>query len=86
MYVKHSGESLCKCLRRVESEVCFSISNSTSNIWICSALSHEDRKPEAAKYLRRAVAFNPSFKVYLEELENDDNFSSDLVNSRRGDY
>ena len=65
---------------------CFNISNCTLNIWFCSALSHEDRKAEAAKYLRRAVAFNPSYKVYLEELENEDSFASDLVNSRRGDY
>ncbi|WOG84362.1 hypothetical protein DCAR_0103545 [Daucus carota subsp. sativus] len=55
-------------------------------VMLASALSHEDRKAEAAKYLRRAVAFNPSYKVYLEELENEDSFASDLVNSRRGDY
>lgn len=55
-------------------------------VMLASALSHEDRKAEAAKYLRRAVAYNPSYNVYLEELENEDNFATDLVNSRRGDY
>ncbi|KAG6703279.1 hypothetical protein I3842_07G076000 [Carya illinoinensis] len=52
-----------------------------------SALYNEGRKTEAAKYLRLAAAYNPAYNEYLEECENDDdNFVSDLVSSRRGDY
>lgn len=54
---------------------------------LCSALTNEGRKVEAAKYLRKAVAYDPTNKVYLEQLENEeDNFVNDLVDSRRGDY
>lgn len=57
------------------------------NTWLSSALYNEGRKTEAAKYLRLAAAYNPAYNEYLEQCENDDdNFVSDLVSSRRGDY
>ncbi|EEF50069.1 ALBINO3-like protein 2, chloroplastic [Ricinus communis] len=55
-------------------------------IFLASALYNEGRKAEAANYLRLAVAFNPAFKELLEQCENDEEFGSDLVNSRRRDY
>lgn len=56
--------------------------------WIFfSALVNEGRKAEALKYLRLAVAYNPAYKELLEQCENEDEeFGSDLVNSRRRDY
>ncbi|CAK9156326.1 unnamed protein product [Ilex paraguariensis] len=54
---------------------------------LASALYKEGRKAEAAKYLRLAAAYNPAYNVYLEQCEDDeDDFVSDLVNSRREDY
>lgn len=56
-------------------------------VMLASALTNEGRRVEAAKYLRKAVAYDPANKVYLEQLENEeDNFVNDLVDSRRGDY
>lgn len=54
---------------------------------LLSALFDGGRKAEAGKLLRMLVAYDPSYKVYLEEFEKDqDNFASDLASSRRGDY
>lgn len=52
-----------------------------------SALLDSGRKAEALKFLRLVVAYNPNYNYLLEEVENEeDNFASDLVNSRRRDY
>ncbi|GLT55387.1 hypothetical protein SLA2020_285150 [Shorea laevis] len=56
-------------------------------VLLASALYNDGRKAEAAKYLRMAAAYNPAYNEYLEQCENDeDNFVTDLVSSRRGDY
>ncbi|KAK4602008.1 hypothetical protein RGQ29_011191 [Quercus rubra] len=56
-------------------------------VLLASALYNEGRKTEAANYLRSAAAYNPAYKEYLEQCENDEDvFVSDLVSSRRGDY
>lgn len=58
-------------------------------VWVFSALSNVGRKAEALKYLRLAAAYNPDYKEYLEQYENeneDENFVGDLVGSRRRDY
>ncbi|KAL0015511.1 hypothetical protein SO802_002580 [Lithocarpus litseifolius] len=56
-------------------------------VLLASALYNEGRKTEAANYLRYAAAYNPAYKEYLEQCENDEDvFVSDLVSSRRGDY
>lgn len=68
----------------------FSISSCNQfvhNLDFFSALVNEGRKAEALKYLRLAVAYNPAYKELLEQCENEDEeFGSDLVNSRRRDY
>ncbi|KAJ4972563.1 hypothetical protein NE237_005737 [Protea cynaroides] len=46
---------------------------------LASALYDDERKTEAAKYLRMAVAYNPAYSVYLEQCEDDDN----LINTQR---
>ncbi|WRX25198.1 hypothetical protein QQP08_017685 [Theobroma cacao] len=54
---------------------------------LSSALLDSGRKAEALKFLRLVVAYNPNYNYLLEEVENEeDNFASDLVNSRRRDY
>ncbi|KAG5529132.1 hypothetical protein RHGRI_029715 [Rhododendron griersonianum] len=54
---------------------------------LASALYSEHRKPEAAKLLRMAAAYDPSYSVYLEQCEKDEvDLVSDLASSRRGDY
>ncbi|KDP30050.1 hypothetical protein JCGZ_18574 [Jatropha curcas] len=58
-----------------------------SLVKLASCLSIEGRKAEAVEYLRAAVAYNPAYKEFLEQCENDeDEFGSDLVDSRRRDY
>uniref|UniRef100_A0A5B6YGX5 Uncharacterized protein n=2 Tax=Davidia involucrata TaxID=16924 RepID=A0A5B6YGX5_DAVIN len=58
-----------------------------SLVLLASALYGEGRKTEAAKYLRMAAAYNSDYNELLEQCENDeDDFVSDLVKSRRGDY
>ncbi|XP_050223556.1 ALBINO3-like protein 2, chloroplastic [Mercurialis annua] len=52
-------------------------------VFLASGLYNEGRKAEAANYLRLAVAFNPAFEELLKQCENDDDFGSDLINSRR---
>ncbi|KAJ4825178.1 hypothetical protein Tsubulata_022545 [Turnera subulata] len=55
-------------------------------VLLASALYNQDRRAEAARYLRLAVAFDPNYKELLEQCEKDDeSFVGDLVNSRRGD-
>lgn len=57
------------------------------SVGFLSALYGEGRKAEAAKYLRLAVAYDPSYNEFLEQCEKDeDSFVDDLVSSRRGDY
>ncbi|MCI40017.1 ALBINO3-like protein, partial [Trifolium medium] len=41
------------------------------------------QKAEAAKYLRLVVAYNPGYKKFLEQCEQDDDLTSDLARSRR---
>ncbi|XVF30398.1 hypothetical protein REPUB_Repub16aG0053800 [Reevesia pubescens] len=54
---------------------------------LSSALLDVGRKAEALKYLRLVVAYNPSYKYLLEEVENEeDDFASNLASSRRRDY
>ncbi|XP_047328489.1 ALBINO3-like protein 2, chloroplastic [Impatiens glandulifera] len=56
-------------------------------VMLASALYRVGRKAEAAKYLRHAVAYDSAYSDLLAQCENEkDDFSSDLVNSRRGDY
>lgn len=44
------------------------------------------RKAEALKHLRKASAYDSSYDKYLKDAENDDDdFVSDLANTRRGD-
>lgn len=69
----------------MESILFYTISNLVA--WIFSALYSEHRKPEAAKLLRMAAAYDPSYSVYLEQCEKDEvDLVSDLASSRRGDY
>ncbi|KDP34632.1 hypothetical protein JCGZ_11950 [Jatropha curcas] len=58
-----------------------------SLVKLASCLSIEGLKAEAVEYLRAAVAYNPAYKEFLEQCENDEEeFGSDLVDSRRRDY
>lgn len=54
-------------------------------VLLASALFGEGRKTEALKYLRMAAAYDSKYNTYLKECENED-FISDLTNSRRRDY
>lgn len=56
-------------------------------LMLASALTNEGRKAEAEKYLRMAAAYNSTYNLYLEQLQNEeDHFVSNLVNSKRGDH
>ncbi|KAM7524401.1 hypothetical protein LguiA_014303 [Lonicera macranthoides] len=56
-------------------------------VLFASSLYNQGHKAEAAKYLQMAAAYSPEYKSYLEDCENgDDNFVSDLAESRRRDY
>ncbi|XP_031400004.1 ALBINO3-like protein 2, chloroplastic isoform X2 [Punica granatum] len=56
-------------------------------VLLASALFKEGRRAEAAKYLRRAAAYDSRYDQLLEQCEKEtQNFVRDLVNSRRGDY
>ncbi|KAG7029926.1 ALBINO3-like protein 3, mitochondrial [Cucurbita argyrosperma subsp. argyrosperma] len=56
-------------------------------VLLASALYNEGRKAEATKYLQSAAAYNPAYKEYLDQCEDDnDKLVGDLVSSRRGDY
>ncbi|XP_012569178.1 ALBINO3-like protein 2, chloroplastic [Cicer arietinum] len=50
---------------------------------LASTLYDAGQKAEAAKYLRPVVAFNPAYKKFLEQCEQDEDFASDLARSRR---
>lgn len=43
-----------------------------SHYFVCSAIFNEGRREEAAKYLRRVVAYDPSFSELLKQCEEDD--------------
>ncbi|KAI4369333.1 hypothetical protein MLD38_017782 [Melastoma candidum] len=56
-------------------------------VLLASALYRQGSKAEAAKYLRMAVAYDPSYSNLLKQCEQDDTELVDgLVNSRRGNY
>lgn len=56
-------------------------------VLLASALYNEGRKAEASKYLQSAAAYNPAYKEYLDQCEDDnDKLVGHLVSSRRGDY
>ncbi|KAJ0079893.1 hypothetical protein Patl1_24093 [Pistacia atlantica] len=56
-------------------------------VLLSSALYNVGRKAEAVKHLRLAAAYNPEYNELLQQCENDDDdFTSDLSSSRRGDY
>ncbi|XP_024013632.1 ALBINO3-like protein 3, mitochondrial isoform X2 [Eutrema salsugineum] len=46
-----------------------------------SAIFNEGRREEAAKYLRRVVAYDPSFKELLKQCEEDDDDTTTIANS-----
>ncbi|KAJ1443538.1 Tetratricopeptide-like helical domain superfamily [Sesbania bispinosa] len=50
---------------------------------LASTLFDAGQKAEAAKYLRRVVAYKPAYKKFLEQCEQDEDFASDLARSRR---
>ncbi|KAL1807320.1 hypothetical protein ACET3Z_030388 [Daucus carota] len=53
-------------------------------LMLASALVNEGRKPEAEKYLNKAVAYSSAYNVYLEHLhKEDDHIVSDMVNNKR---
>ncbi|GAB4855825.1 hypothetical protein Ancab_024469 [Ancistrocladus abbreviatus] len=54
---------------------------------LASTLSNVGRKDEAVKYLQMVIAYDAKCRIYMEQLENDqDDFVDGLVNSRRADY
>jgi YidC/Oxa1 family membrane protein insertase len=53
------------------------------NSWVYSTLYDGGQKAEAAKYLRLVVAYNPAYKKFLEQCEQDTDLTSDLARSRR---
>lgn len=50
---------------------------------VCSTLFDSGEKAEAAKYLRLVVAYNPRYKKFLDQCEQDDDIADDLARSRR---
>ncbi|KAL2535426.1 ALBINO3-like protein 3 [Forsythia ovata] len=53
---------------------------------LSSALINMGRKAEALEHLRKASAYDSSYDKFLKDCENDeDDFVSDLVSTRRGD-
>ncbi|XP_027351859.1 ALBINO3-like protein 2, chloroplastic isoform X2 [Abrus precatorius] len=50
---------------------------------LASTLFDAGQKAEAAKYLRLVVAYNPAYKKFLDQCEQDDDITSDLARSRR---
>ncbi|KAK2415607.1 mitochondrial inner membrane protein OXA1 [Trifolium repens] len=50
---------------------------------LASTLYDGGQKAEAAKYLRLVVAYNPAYKKFLEQCEQDTDLTSDLARSRR---
>ncbi|CAM8960145.1 unnamed protein product [Rhodiola kirilowii] len=54
-------------------------------VLLSSALLDNGQREEAAKHLRKAVVYNPAYQELLDQCEKDDDFVSDLANSRRSD-
>lgn len=48
---------------------------------VCSAIFNEGRREEAAKYLRKVVAYDPSFQELLKQCEEDDDDTIPIANS-----
>uniref|UniRef100_A0A3Q7ITF5 ALBINO3-like protein 3, mitochondrial n=1 Tax=Solanum lycopersicum TaxID=4081 RepID=A0A3Q7ITF5_SOLLC len=56
-------------------------------VLLSSTLLNVGRKNDAITYLQMATAYNESYKEFLQQCENEeDDITSDLVASRRGDY
>ncbi|XP_015056821.1 ALBINO3-like protein 2, chloroplastic [Solanum pennellii] len=56
-------------------------------VLLSSALLNVGRKNDAINYLQMATAYDESYKEFLQQCENEeDDITSDLVASRRGDY
>jgi len=70
--VNYSHEfGLVTCNFRNTKRICES-ENCCSYHYVCSAIFNEGRREEAAKYLRRVVAYDPSFSELLKQCEEDD--------------
>ncbi|KAJ0013905.1 hypothetical protein Pint_21326 [Pistacia integerrima] len=55
-------------------------------VLLSTALYNVGCKAEAVKHLRLATAYNPEYNGLLQQCENaNDDFTSDLSGSRRGD-
>uniref|UniRef100_A0A7N0RAX5 Uncharacterized protein n=1 Tax=Kalanchoe fedtschenkoi TaxID=63787 RepID=A0A7N0RAX5_KALFE len=52
-------------------------------VLLSSAFFDDGRREEAAMHLRKAVAYNPAYQELLDQCEKDDDFVSDLADSRR---
>ncbi|XP_059280464.1 ALBINO3-like protein 2, chloroplastic [Lycium ferocissimum] len=56
-------------------------------VLLSSALMNVGRKSDAINYLQKATAYDESYREFLQQCENEeDDITSDLVTSRRGDY
>uniref|UniRef100_A0A3Q7JKF8 Uncharacterized protein n=1 Tax=Solanum lycopersicum TaxID=4081 RepID=A0A3Q7JKF8_SOLLC len=56
-------------------------------VLLSSALINVGRKKDAINYLQMATAYDESYRVYLQQCENEeDDMTNNLVASRRGDY
>ncbi|KAM3320163.1 ALBINO3-like protein 2, chloroplastic isoform X1 [Capsicum chacoense] len=56
-------------------------------VLLSSTLINVGRKNDAINYLQMATAYDESYRVFLQQCENEeDDITSDLVSSRRGDY
>lgn len=56
-------------------------------ILLSSALINVGRKNDAISYLQKATAYDESYRKFLQQCENEeDDITSDLITSRRGDY
>ncbi|KAL3353717.1 hypothetical protein AABB24_018441 [Solanum stoloniferum] len=56
-------------------------------VLLSSTLINVGRKNDAINYLQMATAYDESYKEFLQQCENEeDDITSDLVTSRRGDY
>lgn len=55
-------------------------------VLLSSTLINVGRKNDAINYLQMATAYNESYREFLQQCQNEDDITSDLVTSRRGDY
>lgn len=55
-------------------------------VLLSSALINVGRKNDAINYLQMATAYDESYREFLQQCENIEDITSDLVTSRRGDY